>query len=124
MCSKKSILLTLLIAVLLLCGCSSYSQSTNAFVGGETVTPERLDEISRQLATTDTESDTEAEITVDLNYNGECYWISGSEVFHTSRSCRYIKNSDSVLNGDADDAAADGCVRMCSACQKESEKRT
>jgi uncharacterized protein YceK len=124
MCSRKTILLILSITVLLLSGCSSYSQSTNAFVGGETVTPERLDEISRQLATTDEESDTDAEITVDLNYNGKCYWVSGSEVFHTSKDCRYIKNSDSVINGDAAAAAADGCVRMCSACEKESVKRT
>ncbi|MBE6693276.1 MAG: hypothetical protein E7589_00725 [Ruminococcaceae bacterium] len=115
----------ILISLIAAVSCSSYSQSDDAFVAGETLTPERLDELSRQLTA---QSTSEEEITtvveIKFSYDGECYWVKGSEVFHISGDCRYIKNSKNVNQGDAYSAAADGCERMCSSCQKQVEAAT
>lgn len=111
--------------VIFLSACSTYSQGKDAFAAGDTITPERLDELSRNISdTTDDVSEKAETVEVKFSYSGKCYWVKGSEVFHTSSDCRYIKNSDNVNSGEPYSAASDGCERMCSACLKKLESNT
>ena len=110
----------ILVLSLLFVSCSSYSQSNQAFVAGETLTPQKLDEISRQIFDTTTKDENTTEVEIQFSYDGVCFWVKGSEVFHISTDCRYIKKSKNVKSGDDYAAASDGCVRMCSACEKQS----
>ena len=43
------------------------------------------------------------------------YWTKDGKVWHSSRDCRYIKNSE-VESGTANDAIAAGKERVCSSC--------
>ena len=49
--------------------------------------------------------------------NGIVYWTKSGGVWHSSRDCRYIKNSE-VESGSVDDAIAAGKERVCSSCSK------
>lgn len=43
------------------------------------------------------------------------YWTKNGSVWHTSRDCRYIRNSE-VESGDVNDAIEAGKDRVCSSC--------
>ena len=47
--------------------------------------------------------------------NGIVYWTKNGGVWHISRNCRYIRNSE-VESGDVNDAIEAGKDRVCSSC--------
>ncbi len=118
-----SVLLVLWMAV----SCSS--SGSGGFIGGETVTPERLAEISAEIFT---QAQTEP-VTADpadtlspedMAYTGSVYWTGGGQVWHTDRDCYHIRNAEEVMEGSTADAAAAGKRGLCSACRKRQENQT
>lgn len=86
------------------------------FVGGVTVTPELLEEISKEIFGFSEYQET-------VVSDGKYFWVPKSQVYHNTKDCRYIKNSDSILSGTEADATAAGCERICSACNKKSNPK-
>ena len=52
-----------------------------------------------------------------VDENGIVYWTKKGKVWHVSKDCRYIKNSE-VESGTADNAIEAGKERACSSCGK------
>lgn len=99
------------------------------FAGGETLTPERLAELSAQVFGQDsaTEGDPDPADTVDpeeLAFAGTVYWTEGGTVWHTDRDCYHIRNSEAVLEGSTHQAAAAGKKGLCASCRKRDEQAT
>lgn len=97
------------------------------FAGGETLTPERLAELSAQVFGQDstTEGDPDPADTVDpeeLAFAGTVYWTEGGTVWHTDRDCYHIRNSEAVLEGSTDQAVAAGKKGLCASCRKRDEQ--
>ena len=97
------------------------------FAGGETLTPERLAELSAQVFGQDslTEGDPDPADTVDpeeLAFAGTVYWTEGGTVWHTDRDCYHIRNSEAVLEGSTYQAAAAGKKGLCASCRKRDEQ--
>lgn len=97
------------------------------FAGGETLTPERLAELSAQVFGQDslTEGDPDPADTVDpeeLAFAGTVYWTEGGTVWHTDRDCYHIRNSEAVLEGSTDQAVAAGRKGLCASCRKRDEQ--
>lgn len=97
------------------------------FAGGETLTPERLAELSVQVFGQDslTEGDPNPADTVDpeeLAFAGTVYWTEGGAVWHTDRDCYHIRNSEAVLEGSTDQAVAAGKKGLCASCRKRDEQ--
>lgn len=57
------------------------------------------------------------EMLSDTEENSIVYWAKSGEVWHTSRDCRYIRNSE-VESGVVEDAMEAGKDRLCSSCGK------
>lgn len=107
-----------LIAVsLLLTSCQSVP---SGFSGGETVTPEKLREISASIFTDHAEPETSVPLLDhDLSgYTGEVWWTEGGSVIHTDRECYHISRALSVQSGSPADAARAGKTTLCATCRK------
>ncbi len=95
----------------------------NGFVGGETLTPEALREISASVFTQPAEPDNET-VAADpalSGYGKEVYWLDGGSVAHTDRGCYHIAHSENVRSGSPDDAIAAGKTALCASCRKSLE---
>ena len=97
------------------------------FAGGETLTPERLAELSAQVFGQDsaTEGDPEPADTLDpaeLAFTGMVYWTEGGTVWHTDRDCYHIRNSEAVSEGSTYQEVAAGKKGLCASCRKRDEK--
>lgn len=97
------------------------------FAGGETLTPERLAELSAQVFGQDsaTEGDPEPADTLDpaeLAFAGTVYWTEGGTVWHTDRDCYHIRNSEAVSEGSTYQAVAAGKKGLCASCRKRDEQ--
>jgi len=49
---------------------------------------------------------------------GEVYWTQFGKVYHTSADCSHLNNSDTLYQGDVDQAIADNKTRLCKTCAK------
>ena len=49
---------------------------------------------------------------------GEVYWTQFGKVYHTSADCSHLNNSDTLYEGDVDQAIADNKTRLCKTCAK------
>ncbi len=49
---------------------------------------------------------------------GEVYWTQLGKVYHTSADCSHLNNSDTLYEGDVDQAIADNKTRLCKTCAK------
>lgn len=97
------------------------------FAGGETLTPERLAELSAQVFGQDsaTEGDPDPADTLDpaeLAFAGTVYWTEGGTVWHTDRDCYHIRNSEAVSEGSTYQAVAAGKKGLCASCRKRDEQ--
>ena len=102
-------------------GCSTRYVKQNAFPRAVPVTPEILEEISRELfESTETEpvvsESLSSETAVPLPEDSTVYWLAGGKVCHTTVSCRYIKDREDVLTGTLADARRVGKGDVCSVC--------
>ena len=100
----------LAVAVCLFAGCRGIP---DGFVGGETLTPEKLREISAAVFTEPPVADP-----VLAAYAGRVYWLEGGMVAHTDRNCYHINRSEDVRSGSPADAVAAGKTTLCTACRR------
>lgn len=107
----------LAVAVCLFAGCRGIP---DGFVGGETLTPEKLREISAAVFTDPVEPDTQPSVAdpVLAAYAGRVYWLEGGTVAHTDRNCYHINRSEDVRSGSPADAVAAGKTTLCAACRR------
>ncbi|MBR6308718.1 MAG: hypothetical protein IKR39_08940 [Lachnospiraceae bacterium] len=49
---------------------------------------------------------------------GNVYWTQFGKVYHTSADCSHLNNSDTLYEGDVDQAIADNKTRLCKTCAK------
>ena len=102
-------------------GCSTRYVKQNAFPQAVPVTPEILEEISRELfESTETEPSSNeplpSETVVPLPDDSTVYWLSGGKVCHTTATCRYIKDREDILVGTLAEARNAGKGDVCSVC--------
>ena len=63
--------------------------------------------------------------TVIENVEGEetvpstVYWSPNGSVWHIDKTCRYLKNSNTICEGTVDEAKNEGKEHMCSTCDKK-----
>ena len=134
---KKSVKYIVLTFALMLVFCSCADKME--FYGGELLDSEKLSEIASSVFATETaekllsEKETEdltetreqdAEYNEDTTYiheNSEddqtVFWTKGGKVWHLSKNCGYIKNSE-VESGSLSDAVESKKERVCSSCGK------
>ena len=127
----------LLSIVLSAASCSSYSDFSHEYFGGDTMNREMLSEILESLFEDTNEAETSGLITdeaenitektsAELNSQTDSgysesdlfYWTENGEVWHKSKDCRYLRNSKEIICGTYSDAIDAGKVRPCSACCK------
>lgn len=109
--------MVLAVAVCLFAGCRGIP---DGFVGGETLTPEKLREISAAVFTDPVEPDTQPPVAdpVLAAYAGRVYWLEVGTVAHTDRNCYHINRSEDVRSGSPADAVAAGKTTLCTACRR------
>lgn len=109
-------------ALLLLPGCSP---AQTGLIGGETVTPERLREISASLFTTAAEPGSESEPVATLDgVTGTVYWAAGGSVVHLDADCYHLAHASQILTGTVEEAIAAGKQILCVSCQKRHAEST
>lgn len=114
-------LFLLLLVTLMAAGCRDLP---SGFIGGETLTPERLQEISASLFPPATEPKVEtaavpsAVPSPELSaIEGSVYWTDGGSVLHIDESCYHLGRSDTVHSGSVEEAVAAGKTRLCATCR-------
>lgn len=110
-------LFLLLLTTLMAAGCRDLP---SGFVGGETLTPERLQEISASLfpPATEPEAETAVVLSPELSaIKGTVYWTDGGSVLHIDGSCYHLDRSDTIHSGSAMEAVAAGKTRLCATCR-------
>ncbi len=110
-------LFLLLLVTLMAAGCRDLP---SGFVGGETLTPERLQEISASLFPPATEPEVETAVAPSPELSaieGTVYWTNGGSVLHIDESCYHLDRSDTVHSGSVEDAVATGKTRLCATCR-------
>lgn len=123
---KRNILLLICCTMCLLCAfltaCRSHGLMTDGFDAGDTVTPEELLEISREIFTETSEpssdSETESREPETLAPDATVYWLKGSSVYHADKGCHHIARTDpeNIIEGKISEAVAQGKERLCSSC--------
>lgn len=102
--------------------CRSHGFLSDDFDAGDTVTPEELMEISRELfthaETPAPESETESQVPETLAPDATVYWLKGGSVYHASRDCHHISHAalEDVAEGQIPEAVAQGKKRLCASC--------
>lgn len=92
----------------------------SGFIGGETLTPERLEEISASLfpPATEPETETVAVLSPELSsIEDTVYWTDGGSVLHIDETCYHLDRSDIVHSGSVEEAVAAGKTRLCASCR-------
>ncbi len=99
----------------MLSSCRDHGILSDDFVAGDTVTPDELADISREIFDERTETPTEPET---LAPDATVYWLEGGSVYHAQADCRHIAHADAdkIKSGDISEAIADGKERLCSSC--------
>lgn len=107
---------------LCLTSCRTHGLLDQAFDAGQTVTPEDLLEISRELFT-QTEPPTQAPETKSrepetLSPTATVYWLKNGSVYHASKDCHHISHAtpEDIREGLVSDAVLDGKERLCTSC--------
>lgn len=107
---------------LCLTSCRTHGLLDQAFDAGQTVTPEDLLEISRELFT-QTEPPTQAPETESrepetLSPTATVYWLKNGSVYHASKDCHHISHAtpEDIREGLVSDAVLDGKERLCTSC--------
>lgn len=124
---KKSYVIccTVCLLCLLLASCRSHGLLSDDFDAGDTVTPEELLEISRELFTETSEPASDRLTTEEASQAAETlplgatvYWLDGGSVYHAARDCRHISHAEAedIREGTVSKALAEGKERLCSSC--------
>ncbi len=117
-------MLCFLLCILSLClvSCQTHGLFSDDFVAGDTVTPEELLEISREIFTEtkepDTIEETESREPVTLAPDATVYWLKGSKVYHADRACHHIAHAEdsAIMEGKIYEAISQGKERLCASC--------
>lgn len=117
-----------------LASCRDHGILSDDFQAGDTVTPEELLEISRELFTETSEPLTETkeassvtEVATESSESTEpvtlapdatVYWLLGGSVYHADKTCYHISRTDleNIKEGTVPEAEADGKERLCASC--------
>ncbi len=99
----------------MLSSCRDYGILSDDFVAGDTVTPDELADISREIFEEKSEATKEPET---LAPDATVYWLEGGSVYHAKADCRYIAHADAekIKTGHISEAIADGKERLCASC--------
>lgn len=123
---RRRLILLIPVLIVFLSGCSQYSDFNRGFYAGETITPERLAEISLELAASEkapsgdsgtTQGETEKKVFLTDEFgNIVVYWTAGGSVWHYKRDCGALINSAAIESGPIDKAMEAGMERACRKC--------
>ena len=110
--------------MLTMVACNNHGLLSDDFVAGDTVTPEELLEISRELFTSpqepapETEKETESKVPETLAPDATVYWLKNGSVYHATKDCHHISRSDpeNIQEGTVQKALDEGKERLCSSC--------
>ena len=107
---QKAAEAALLLLAALVCGCSDPYQifSQNEEQTGLILPGEESAEVMMLPALSSTEEESESGQVV--------YYVSGSEIYHTERSCTFLQKSEAVQSGTLRQAQFAGVKRKCSRC--------
>ena len=107
---------------MLFVSCRSHGLLHEDFDAGDTVTPEELLEMSRELFTQAEETtelpETESKESETLAPDATVYWLKSGSVYHADKQCRHISHAtpEELYEGHISDAVLDGKERLCSSC--------
>lgn len=109
------------LACLVCVSCRSHGLLSDDFSAGETVTPEALLDISRELFTEEavpTEKETEPTAAETLSPDATVYWLESGSVYHADPACSHISHAspENIHEGDVTQAQAEGKDRLCAFC--------
>ncbi len=113
---------TVCLLVMLLSSCRTHGLLSDDFYAGDTVTPEALLEISREIFTETeeptTEPETESREPETLAPDATVYWLEGGSVYHADKACHHISHAEpeNIKEGKISEAVACGKERLCSSC--------
>ena len=118
------IIITALTLLLTACGCTTRYINKNTFNQASPITPEMLEEISREIfegtgtnvPTSDETEPIPEDTRVPLSDDSTVYWLSGGKVCHVSTTCRYIRERNDALSGTFAEAREAGRDKVCSIC--------
>lgn len=94
------------------------NDSTNFGDDNVTDEPSSSDSEGESDENTSTDNDQQEETTKRV-HDGVFYWTESGKVYHKWADCGYLKNSDNVLSGNAQDVEAAGKEKLCSSCEKK-----
>ena len=102
----------------LLVSCQTHGILSDDFVAGDTVTPEELLEISREIFTETSEPTNHTKEDQTLAPDATVYWLQGGSVYHAVKNCRHIAHAEpeNIREGMISEAMAEGKERLCSSC--------
>lgn len=113
---------TLCLLAAILVSCRSHGILSDDFQAGDTVTPEELLEISREIFTETAEptATTEGE-PMTLAPDATVYWLDGGSVYHADPACRHMAHAEpeDIREGKIADAVDNGKERLCASCTPE-----
>ena len=105
-----------------LAACNTHGLLSDDFDMGDTVTPEELLEISREIFT-ETEAPTakpEAEPNEEatLAKGAIVYWLTTGSVYHAQKDCHHLSKAayENIHEGTVQKALDEGKERLCSSC--------
>lgn len=101
---------SLCLLLLTLVSCADYLRTADRFDAGETLTPDRLTEISEEIFSTGS-----PESSGGAN-DQTVYWLKNSKVYHTDPTCYHLRDKENVTVGTVERALAEGKTKSCAAC--------
>lgn len=117
-----SLFCTLCLLCAMLTACRSHGLLSDDFDAGDTVTPEELLEISREIFETTAEPhDESSEETSEpetLSPDATVYWLKNGSVYHAKKDCHHISHAseDEIFSGKIPEAEDNGKERLCASC--------
>lgn len=108
--------------VLALAACNTHGLLSDDFNAGDTVTPEELLDISREIFTETSEpmieTQPESEEPETLSEDATVYWLKNGSVYHANKDCHHIARSsaENIQEGTVQKALDEGKERLCSSC--------
>ncbi len=111
---------TVCLLVFALAACNTHGLLSDDFIAGDTVTPEELLDISRELFTGTKEpiAETEPKEPETLGAHAIVYWLKNGSVYHATKDCHHIARSsaENIREGTVQKALDEGKERLCSSC--------
>ena len=112
----------LILSILFISSCATYTSSSDEYYGGESLNAEILSEIAESIFNEDNSQESgesNENSSSSSPINGVYYWTDGGSVYHKYSDCGHLKNSENIRFGSKQEAELAGKTKMCSTCDKK-----